>query len=153
MSRSLGLALLLGGLGGCTGTTIVLGNPYPDGGGADAGPVPTVEVLPNPLDFGGISSGETSPQLFITILNAGNGPAFVIFDPPAPAPPFSSPGKMVHLSAGQLLDKTIGVTFAPTAPRPALGHLNYWVCASSDPDGGGQGCSPTQSIRLQGNGL
>jgi len=156
MSRFLGLALLIGGLWGCSSGTILLGNPYPDGGAADAGPVPTVEVLSSPLDFGGVSVGG-SAQRYLSLLNAGTVDAWVTFS--QPPPPFSGPRPVsdagtlsIHLVVGQLISEagqTLGATFAPTSPGPAQSGLNYRVCLTVD----GGACSPDQTIVLRGNGL
>jgi hypothetical protein len=153
MSRFPGLALLVVGLGGCS-TTIVLGNPYPDGGGADAGPVPTVEVLPNPLDFGGVlAGGGNSPDAGLTLLNPGAVTAVVFFG--AVTGPFSGPaGTPQVLLPNRMAPTILGASFSPTAVGPALGTLSYHVCARGDPTAPPADChSPAQSIRLQGNGL
>jgi hypothetical protein len=152
MSRWPGLALLIAGLGGCSSRTILLGNSYPDAGGANAGSVPTVEVLPSPLDFGGVSIDGGSAQLFAIFQNAGTGTVRVTLPSP-PLAPFDLPatGDLI-LPVGQPA-RNVSVTFRPTTTGPARGALGYQVCTVTPNDGGASECSPTRSISLQGSGL
>jgi hypothetical protein len=146
MSRALGLAFLVWGLGGCS-SSILLADPHPDGG-PDAGPPPPiVEILPDPVDFGGVVVGSSSPARFVTILNPGNVPVAVILS--TPSSDFKTPIETIPLlpDAG----RSFPITFAPSAPGRSPGALQYTVCPFPVPAFDG-GCS-TQQLTLRGNGL
>jgi hypothetical protein len=154
MSRLLGLALLTVGFGGCS-SRILLGNPHPDAGGPAPAAVPTVEVLPSPIDFGGVVVNTISPPLFVTLLNPGTVPAVVTFLPEPQGGPFSTKVSTVVLpvlpSMGGGAKTASPTTFQPSTRGPATGILQYQVCPAGLADAG---CSsPLQSITLMGTGL
>jgi hypothetical protein len=145
MSRKLGLAILIGGLGGCS-SSILLGNPHPDGG-PDAGPIPTVEVLPDPVDFRAVAVGTPSGPIYFQVLNAGKTPVQIAFSPPPTGFVLAPAAFTATLQPGEGA-ASCNVMWTPTSGGPMQGKLAYRVCGV----GAGASCS-SQSLALQGIGL
>jgi len=107
----------------------------------------SVQVTPNPINFGGVVIGDPSPTISVTIENTGSDPGTItdVFIRPAGAP-FTAPAGLVGtvVNPGAANAVTGNVTFTPTDVGPASAELVVVFGAL---------CPDSAAVTLQGNGI